>query len=275
MSHSRVSCFNGCPAQYKYKYIDELTLIEKREFQNDSLFGSAIHRGLQVHYQGGDVSKVKEAFKEVYSSDLSPADEAKSLEGGLLCLEAYIAHYREMDKDWRVIETELKDTVLNGEDSHNLVVDLIAEHIPSKTIYAWDHKTVGAEKMKYGFWKRYELDAQVTMYTEYIRQKYGSCAGFYVNAIAVGHRKRMYKGEPAGYYQRFERNLFERSDEQIDAWKKSDSEWRALMDYAMASGSYPKALNGLCGYCEFQQLCLSADNEQVKEIMYQQKKKAV
>lgn len=273
MSHSRVSCFNGCPYQYKLKYIDGLEKIEKTEFQNDSVWGSAIHKALEKHYKGGSEEEVIEEFKSYYPEDLSLKDEAKTVEGGVQCLKAYRTFYKEQDKDWEVLETEIKDTVLNDGDSHNLVIDLVARHKPSQTIYAWDHKTTTADKMKYSFWKRYELDSQVTMYTEYLIQRFGSCAGFWVNGIAVGHRKRMYKGEPAGHYQKFERNLFSRSPKQIEAWKESDKQWRSLMDYAMASGSYPKALNGLCNYCEFQDLCVSADDEQILELLYQTKTK--
>ena len=270
MSHSRVSCFNGCPWQYKLKYIDCLEKIEKTEWQNDSVWGNAIHRGLEAHYKGGQWSDVERAFSEVYVGQISK-DEAKSTEGGVECLKAYIAFYREQDKDWRIIDTEVKDQVTNGEDSHNLVIDLVAEHKPSQTIYCWDHKTTTTDKMKYSFWKRYELDAQVTMYTEWAIQKYGSCAGFWINGIAVGYRSRAYKGEPAGHYQKFERNLFSRTPAQIEAWKKSDVAWRDLMTVASLKDTFPKALNGLCNYCEFQDLCVSADDEQIKELLYQKR----
>jgi len=272
MSHSRVTCFNGCPYQYKLKYIERLEKIDKTEYQNDSIWGNAIHKALQVHYLGGSPVEVEKAFLQAYPADLNVKDEAKSQEGGLQCLRNYIEFYREQDKDWKVLEVELKDIVTNEGDSHNLVVDLIAMHLPSQTVYAWDHKTTTTDKMKYSFWKRFELDAQVTMYTEYIRQKYGSCAGFWINGIAVGHRKRVYKGEPAGHYQKFERSLFSRNPQQIEAWKKSDAEWKALMDSAMTMGAYPKALNGLCVYCEFHELCVSGDDEQIKELLYQTRK---
>lgn len=275
MSHSRVSCFNGCPRQYQLKYVEGLEKIEKTEFQNDSVWGNAIHQALQAHYNKASEEDVLKAFKDAYPVDLVANDQAKSLEGGLECLKAYRAFYKDLDKDWRVIDTEIKDVVTNEEDAHNVVIDLVAEHIPSQTIYAWDHKTTTTDKMKYSFWKRYELDAQVTMYTEWVIQKYGSCAGFWINGIAVGHRSRMYKGEPAGYYQKFERNLFSRTPQQIQAWRESDKRWKSLMDYAQAGDVYPKALNGLCNYCEFQDLCVSADDEQIRELLYQKKVKVI
>ena len=267
MSHSRVSAFNGCPYQYKLKYIDHLEKIEKTEYQNDSIWGNAIHHALEVHYKGGTLAEVETAFLTAYPTELAGKDQAKSQDGGIECLRNYVKFYRVLDKDWHVLDTEVKDTVQNEEESHNLVIDLVALHIPSQTIYAWDHKTTTTEKMRYSFWKRYELDAQVTMYTEYLIQRYGSCAGFWINGIAVGYRSRMYKGEPAGYYQKFERSLFSRTPEQIRAWKKSDTDWKVLMDMHV----YPKALNGLCVYCEFHELCMSGDDEQIKELLYQTK----
>lgn len=271
MSHSRVSCFNGCPRQYQLKYILEMERIDKVDYQNDSAWGVAIHAGLQAHYLQGAWTDVERAFLKAYPVDLNPKDEAKSQEGGVICLKNYIQFYRTQDKDWKILKVEVKGKLINGDDSHNVVIDIVAEHIPSQTVYAWDHKTTTTEKMKYAFWKRYELDAQVTMYTEHIRQEYGSCAGFWINGIAVGHRKRVYKGEPAGFYQKFERSLFSRSNEQIDAWKRSDTDWKFLMDAATKTGTFPKALNGLCNYCEFNDLCKSADDEQIMELLYQKK----
>ena len=119
-----------------------------------------------------------------------------------------------------------------------------------------------------GFWKKYELDSQVTRYTQWVIEKYGSCGGFIINGIQVGHRERMYKGEPAGYYQKFDRQPFSRNPQQIKFWMESEAEWAKVIEFCDETKTYPKHLGGLCGYCDFYELCMSADSESVKDTLY-------
>lgn len=129
------------------------------------------------------------------------------------------------------------------------------------------HNTTDKTLFK-GFWKKYELDAQITRYTKFIKDKYGSCGGFIINAMQTGHRERAYKGEPAGYYQRFERQPFSRNDAQIKFWEDSEKDWAELIEVCAQKNIWPKHFGSLCGYCDYYELCMSSDSPSVRETIY-------
>lgn len=266
MRYSEIASFNNCPQQYKWRK-DGLRKQDDTHESNDRIWGQAVHKGLESHYQGKDWNAVKASFLSLYPSDLKEDDRAKSVESGLKTLEAYITYYADQDKQWKVLGTEVEDTVQIGDEDHGLHVDLVAMHIPSQSIYGWDHKTTG-KQLNFTYWKKYELDAQVTRYTEFITQRYGGCAGFVINGIAVGHRLRAYKGEPAGFWQKFERQVFNRTREQIEFWKDSDQKWMRIMEWCEKENVWPKNLGSLCSWCEFNALCLASGDEQIRELMY-------
>jgi len=266
MRYSEIQAFNSCPYKYKLTYIDRLEKIDQPESANDRTWGAAMHKALELYYRGASFAEMMAGFKTIYPEDLKPDDLAKTIEGAEKALEAYIAYYKEQDKDWQIIDAEVKSEVEN-EGMHEMTVDLVAKHLPSGSLYLWDHKTTG-KTFSYTYWKQFELSAQITRYTAWAQQKYGECAGFYINGIAVGHRQRAYKGEPAGYWQRFERQLFNRSAAQIEAWKKSDQAWMRTVAFNIENNIWPKAYNSMCSYCDFHELCTAADDEQVKEALY-------
>lgn len=266
MNHSERVCFNNCPQKYKWQkeHLRPLTMSFNAEDRN---FGIAIHEGLKAFYDGGDWAKIEKAFSSSYPREKEYKTQAKSHESGILTLKAYIEYWREQDKQWEVLGTEVADIVEFNYEEHGLHIDLIARHRQTDEIWAWDHKTTDKPLGK-GFWKKYELDSQVTRYTKYVADKYGSCGGFIINGIQVGHRKRAYMGEPAGYHQHFERQPFSRSKQQIEFWMKSEKEWQTLIQFCEEMNNYPKHLGSLCGYCDYYALCLSSDNESVKETMF-------
>ena len=176
-------------------------------------------------------------------------------------------YWAEQDKLWEIIGTEIADTVAFNDEDHSLHIDLLARNKQTSEIWAWDHKTTDKALGK-GYWKKYELDSQITRYTQYVKGKYGSCGGFIINGIQVGHRQKMYKGEPAGYYQNFDRQPFSRNDSQIKFWMQSEADWASLIKYCKESDVWPKHLSSLCGWCDYYELCMSANNESVKETLY-------
>jgi hypothetical protein len=132
------------------------------------------------------------------------------------------------------------------------------------------HNTTDKQLGK-GFWKKYELDSQITRYTQYVKEKHGNCGGFIINGMQVGHRQRIYNGEPAGYYQHFDRQPFSRNAQQIQFWMESEAQWQYLIQFCENNNSWPKHLSSLCGWCDFYELCMSAGNQSVRETLYTNK----
>lgn len=266
MRHSERGCFNNCPQKYKWQQ-DGLRPLAMSYTAEDRNFGIAVHEGLKMFYDGKDWGDILKAYSDSYPEREEYKSKAKSFESGAVCLKNYMEYWSEQDKLWEVIGTEIEGKVSFNGDDHDLHIDLLARNKQTEEIWAWDHKTTDKALGK-GFWAKYELDSQVTRYTKYVADKYGSCGGFIINGIQVGHRERMYKGEPAGYYQKFERQPFSRSKRQIEFWERSEKEWMTLMQFAKEMNNYPKHLGSLCGYCDYYALCMSADNESVRETMY-------
>lgn len=266
MRHSERSTFNSCPYKFRLEKVGLRRCVASPRSE-DRTFGFALHAALDLFYKNKRWSEVIDAYTAVYPAEKEYKTKAKDFQSGLLALEAYRDFWSEQDKLWEVLGSEVADQVTFNEEEHSLHIDLIAKNKQTGEIYAWDHKTTDKALGK-GFWKKYELDSQVTRYTKWVMDKYGSCGGFIINGIQVGHRERAYKGEPAGYYQKFERQPFSRNAQQIKAWEDSERDWASLIDYCQATETWPKHLGSLCGWCDFYELCMSADNESVRETLY-------
>jgi len=265
---SEISNFNSCPFKYKLQK-EGWSKQEEGEESAAKVFGQAIHKALERHYQGSaTLAEVQGAFLAHYPKALSEKLEY-SLDSGLNILRCYLEEYKDKDKDWRILATELKGAVQTLTGDHELHIDAVAEHIPSQSIYLIDHKTSLKAFSPY-YWKKYELDSQLSRYTKFVKDEYGSCAGAVINGISFGHRLRKYKDEPAGYWVKFERQIFNRTEQQLQSWMESDEQWEKMIRYAEAENCYPKALGSLCGWCEFYPYCLSGCEEGLLQALYAQ-----
>jgi hypothetical protein len=80
----------------------------------------------------------------------------------------------------------------------------------------------------------------------------------------------MYKGEPAGYWQKFERQIFNRSQDILNMWLESDRQWETMIAWAEQNNCYPSALGSLCAWCEFYPYCLAGEDKMLLESLYNQ-----
>jgi hypothetical protein len=267
MRYSEKEAFNSCPQKFKY-VLDGLKKSKDDRSVHHLTWGQAIHAGLEAHYKGADWATIQKAFLDIYPVDLDDADLAKTSKNGLEVLRRYIAFYKGQDDVWEVMDTEHAGLIEIGDEDHGLHIDLIARHRQTGEVYFWDHKT-SQKEASVTYWKTYELSGQVSRYTDYVMQKFGSCAGCYINNMSVKFLKIKNKyGEGPGLVVKFERQLFNRTPEQLKFWRDSDEGWMKLMEFAKQTGVYPKALNTLCGWCEYYELCLSSGDSQIKELLY-------
>ena len=267
MRYSEQQSFNTCPFQYKLAYLDRIQKETTGEESNDRDFGAAIHAGLEAHYKGGSLEDMKKAFSDSFPVNLSSTDNTKTIENGLACLEKYVGYYKEQDKNWKVLGTEVLGVIEFGGEKHDLHIDLVAENLQGGGIYLWDHKTTGKTPSP-TYWKSFEVSGQITRYASFVQQKFGQCSGALINNITFKSllRKNKY-GEGPGLVLGFERQIFQRTKSQIAFWEQSDIEWMKLMKI----GIYPKALNRMCTYCEFFELCMSCDDEQIRQLLYKRR----
>lgn len=267
-SHSRLSDLKACGLRYYLKHVVGLRKHEDDADQHHLRYGGAMHEALEVLYAGGYMNQpvddparlldlAKETFLAAYPVQLDPADRAKTRDNGVLVLDWYVRHWREEDRRWKVVSVERPEDT----DAWSLRLDLVMENVEHGGIYAYDHK-ITKKYLNYDFWNTFEPNSQVTQYVDHVRKRYGECSGFYINAISMGYRQRAYKGEPAGFWAKFERQMFNRNDAQVEQERWSTARWVDLAGEAqrlIELGDDPIRAYGFntdsCRFCEFRPVC--------------------
>lgn len=268
--NSQLQTFKDCPERYRLKHIEQWQKRQEGVDEHDKNFGKAIHGALESYYKGRDVEASKAVFRELYPVQLSDEDLAKTQENGCTLIEAYAKHYAEEDKRWTIKAVEVADTfeLVKGVP-FTVKIDLVVEQ--QGCIYFVDHKTTG-KAFNYQYWAQFEPNAQITAYTAYCQAKFGECSGGIINGLQLGHRQRAYKGEPAGFHYSFQRQLFNRNRQQVEAWKRDTSRWIHEIEFNKntqdVSGVWRKN-EGQCRFCSFKEICISVNDDQIKEQLYE------
>src|SRR5215813_795766 len=268
-SNSYLQRFKGCPLSCRYHYELKLRPLEDMASSHHMIYSSAFHEGLRHLYLGDTLQSAQQAFAEGYPNQLDPLDEAKTQPNGIRALAMYASRWKEEDRKWEVLQCEQMDQ----QDSGFVVkLDLVMRHRETEQVFGWDHKTTGAY-LNYAWWAQFEPNSQITEYVRFIRERYGWCDGFIVNAISFRYRQRAYKGEPAGFWCAFERQTFNRNQQQLDQELASRDYWIDRVEHAKASGLW--GLNTQqCRFCEYKPICQAGwswpEDEELIRIQYRQ-----
>ncbi len=251
--NSQLQCFKDCQYRYWLKYGLGYKKRQLGEESHDANFGSAIHAGLETMYKGGEWGTIRDSFVQSYPDQLAPDDLAKTQSNGITLLQAYIDHYREQDKRFKILACEETDhfEIAPG-IRYKVKIDLIVENLEQGGIYVMDHKTTG-KSFDYRYWGQFEPNSQLTGYVAYAQNRFKSCSGAYINGIQLGYRQRKYLDRPAGFYYEFQRQLFNRNQTQIENWRLDVLRWIGQMDRAKMFG-YGKNMSQ-CTYCTYNPIC--------------------
>lgn len=265
--NSSLQAFKDCPERYRLHYIEGLQKIQEGEAEHDRNFGKAIHSGLEAYYKGDGMEASVKKFKADYPNQLNEEDLSKTQESGEILLKAYAKHYEKEDKSLEILSVEVMDSFKLGEIDFTVKIDMVVRK--QGCVYFVDHKTTG-KAFNWTYWSRFEPNPQITAYTAYCQAKYGECSGGIINAIKFGHRTRAYKGEPAGFHYEFQRQLFNRNKDQVEAWKKDTLLWVKSLEEAKSQASNVwKKNEGQCGYCSYKEICISCNDEQIVNQLYE------
>lgn len=265
LSNSKLNQYRTCPRSYFYKYICNLEPIEDSEIEHDRNFGQAIHSALESLFKREGLEASIRRFKDNYPNQLDEEDLSKTQENGEILIKAYWNQYSPTLKDWKIIAVEVLDEY---EPIPGIVfrvrLDLIAENTKFGGIYGFDWKTTG-KSLNYQYWSQFNPNAQISTYFDYITKKHGSCAGFYIDAMSFGHRKRAYEGEPAGFHYKIERQLFTQTKDQLNDWRLSEEQWYKTL---VADTFYPLNTQS-CRFCSYRPICaagwsLESDSDLIK-----------
>jgi hypothetical protein len=190
-----LSLYRSCPLKFRYRYEEHLTPLQPPS-RHDMDFGNAVHKGLAVLYgETGSVKAAQAAFADAYPAERFPSplplwSQGKTFDNGLAAIKGYAQRWREEDRHWKMlfIEDYVKE---EGEDARSVRLDLIVEDQRDGQVWAIDHKVTG-QYLDANYFSRFEPDSQIRSYADHVKQRFGHCGGFIVNAITCKHRSKAY-----------------------------------------------------------------------------------
>lgn len=247
-SNSQLQSYKNCPLQYRFQWELQLRRRDAEASDHHRRFGNAIHRGLEALYLHKSWAEIKAAFVQAYPTQLDLSDKAKTQENGLIALATYIRQYRTDAQNWKIVAVETR-----SDDPWSVKPDLVVENVEHGGLYLVDHKTTG-KYLDYSYWEQYEPNSQITHYLDYAQSKYGPIEGFIINAISFRFREKAYRGEPAGFWCRFERQTFNRNASQLEFERRSRAEWIADLERSRSNGFW-RTNTSSCKFCEFKSIC--------------------
>lgn len=236
-SYSRVECFNSCPRQYKFRYIDKIETLSNQDADNALICGTALHTGIET--------TVENALK-------SYADH-------FFCLTD--KHVEEMIKLQHVIPLAKKFLPEGGEFEYKIqfgdfigFIDYLVPLNEEKTEFAiYDFKYSNAVD-------RYMQKSQLLVYKYFFElmnpgKSVKALYFFFVPKVAI----RQKKTETFEEFRIRLRNELEAIEEvQIKRVNNSPEklgEFLSDVEEMKRAEDFPKNETRLCNWCEYEQFC--------------------
>lgn len=269
-SHSALSTYRACSLKYALHYEYHLEPLEPPS-AHDQNYGLAWHEGIAALYSpNGTVRKAQEAFTSAYPESAYPSvlpvrSQGKTFSNGIRALASYATRWREEDSFWEVLQVEQLEN-MDGAEDRVLRLDLVVRDKRDGQVYGVDTKTTSSY-LDNDFWKRFEPDSQVRTYTQHIKNQYGHCGGFYINAATFKHRSKAYtprtgpdKGvqQPAGDWHAFARMVFNPNADCLELERDNFAYWTSRIERDRSSGKWGYNTQSCHMYgqeCEYFKLC--------------------
>lgn len=235
LSKTSLSRFVKCPAYGYYKYILQLVKKESSQKGNqDFIFGSLVHKALQVYCETKDVSKAIETLYTDPEGSLL-ISSMKNLSTADVLVRKEINNL----KDFEILETEKDFHFSLGE--HFWVGKWDAIIKDKGLIYVLDYKTTGDREFQL------RPNDQIVSYFVGARKSFDSIGGVYIHVLrAFDQTTQLFFIRP--------------SQNEIDEWME-DTLWKMKQITSYINlGIYPKnpaSCNLYRRHCEYLPLCQS------------------
>ncbi len=244
-SHSRLSSYENCPRQFRYRYIEK---IETQREGVEAFVGKRVHEILERlyhhlarHGKPPSLAQVLDRFDKDWPLHwhdevhiVRPeADVAYYQELGVRCLENYYrGHYPFDDGQTVGIEQQIQATLDDGQRYRiRGIVDRIVKHGTGRYEII-DYKTGSLPPRK-----RFEQDRQLALYQIGLEQTYDD-----VEEV-----------ELVWHYLAFDKTLTSsRTPEQLQMLRRDTIE---LIDRIEAATEYPAVPGPLCRWCDYREIC--------------------
>jgi putative RecB family exonuclease len=245
-SHSRLSSFEKCPLQYRYRYIDRI----KRDTQGiEGFMGSRVHEALEHLYREVGTGRVPGADEVVgvyqarWAAEYDPArvrivrrelHAADYRATGERCLRDF--HRRQApfaDGETLGLEQEVQFSLdPSGRYQIRGFIDRVARAAPG--VYeVHDYKTSASRPSD----EDLRRDRQLTFYQMAVRDRYRDAR----EVRLIWH-----------FLTRGERRVSSRTETEIDAHRRQAIR---LIDTIETARAYPARESALCRWCEYRDIC--------------------
>lgn len=144
LSNAKANTFRRCEKKYEFRYVMGMRPKERAIALER---GNWLHQLLMVRADGHDWRE-RHAMLRAQNWDNLFQEEREDLGGNLpeeaeRLFKGYLAYYREEDKRWRTVDTEVDEIVEMPDGTRmNIIIDRIAEDLVDGGLWIWDYKTV-------------------------------------------------------------------------------------------------------------------------------------
>jgi len=252
-SHSRVSCFENCPYQYKLRYIDK----KKPEVPTtiEAFMGSMVHETLEHLYKLKKFKKrvaktsiikfYRDLWKKNYSEDIlvvKAEEENVGADNYRKMGEKFISDYYERMKPFEQItilglETIDRMTLPDGNQWHVRIDKLGCDN--DGNYFVCDYKTNARMKDQ----EEADADRQLALYSIWVKDKFKDCK----SVKLIWHMLAFNKDA-----------VSERTDEQLEKLQQEVIDKIKEIENAK---EFPRNQTALCNYCGFKSECPSFKHE--------------
>ena len=248
-SHSRISCYENCPKQFEYRYVQKI----KTEREGVEAFvGKRVHEilerlyhHLRRHSRPPSLRQVLERFQKDWTLHWHDQVQIVRTENdrdhyqryGERCLENYYRAQYPFDQHETVALEETVRLALDSDGRYRMrgIVDRIVRTEPG-AYEVHDYKTGGYLPPK----ARFESDRQLALYQIGLEQTYPDVE----------------RVELVWHYLNFNRTIrSQRSREQLETLQ---TETIQRIDEIESASAYPAKPSSLCRWCDYQELCPDA-----------------
>jgi putative RecB family exonuclease len=246
-SHSKVSCFENCPYQYKLKYVDKIEVDIPNTIE--AFMGGIVHKVLEKIYVdkrvGVDVKKedllkfYKQEWDKEYSDKiLIVKPEMKAMDykrmGWSFILEYFNTYAPFEQMEILGLETEEKMKLPDGSEWH-IRIDKLGKD-KDGNYFVCDYKT--SSRMKEQHYA--DTDRQLAMYSIWVRDKFKDAKSVKLVWHMLAFNQEV---------------VSERNPEQERQLQEEVLIKIAQIEAAEKQGNFPTNITKLCDYCLYKSLC--------------------
>jgi len=248
-SHSRVSCFENCPYQYKLHYIDKVEVDIPATIE--CFMGDIVHRTMEKLYKDKKFKKLvskatllkfyKDTWEKEYSDDILVVKDGLSAENYKKMGMKYIEDYYDRMKPFEQItilglETQDRMTLPDGNQWHVRIDKLGCDD--KGNYYVCDYKTNSRMKDQ----EEADSDRQLALYSVWVKDKFKDVK----SVKLVWHMLAFNKDA-----------VSERTDKQLKELQENVTKIIKEIEKAEKENKFPRNQSALCDYCVYKEICPS------------------